>query len=125
VGGSTRLSELVALGGTELAGGDRERARGILGPVCSRHSACGGAGGVAAVRNPRARAAPEEEVLAVVAEEVGRLLAVDLRNIESIEPDDTMTVVAGWIERAVMLRALTRWRSPRLGTAGTRERCAW
>jgi K+-sensing histidine kinase KdpD len=43
-----------------------------------------------------ARAAPPGEVFAAVAEEAGRLLDADLVHTFRYEPDDTVSVVAGW-----------------------------
>ncbi len=43
-----------------------------------------------------ARGVPPAEVFAAVAEEVGRLLGADSAHIARYEPDDTVTVVAGW-----------------------------
>jgi signal transduction histidine kinase len=43
-----------------------------------------------------ARAAPPAEVFAAVTEEAGRLLGADLAHTFRYEPDDTVSVVAGW-----------------------------
>jgi GAF domain-containing protein len=43
-----------------------------------------------------ARGMPPAEILAAVAEEAGRLLGADLAHTLRCEPDDTVSVVAGW-----------------------------
>jgi signal transduction histidine kinase len=43
-----------------------------------------------------ARGVPPAEVFATVAEEVGRLLGTDLAAMLRLEPDETVTTVAGW-----------------------------
>jgi GAF domain-containing protein len=43
-----------------------------------------------------ARGMPAAEILAAVAEEAGRLLGADLAHTFRYEPDDTVSVVAGW-----------------------------
>jgi signal transduction histidine kinase len=50
-----------------------------------------------------ARATPPEQVLAAVAEEVGRLLAVDYTVLIRSDPQDMITVVGGWTAAGVAL----------------------
>jgi signal transduction histidine kinase len=55
-----------------------------------------------------ARGVPPAEVFAAVAEEVGRLLGADSAHIARYEPDDTVTVVAGWSREGEHLPVGTR-----------------
>jgi signal transduction histidine kinase len=55
-----------------------------------------------------ARGLPPAEVFAAVAEEVGRLLGADSAHIARYEPDDTVTVVAGWSREGEHLPVGTR-----------------
>jgi signal transduction histidine kinase len=56
-----------------------------------------------------ARGAPPEELFAAVAEEVGRLLAVDLVNLCRYEPDNTQTFVATWGSAGERFTVGSRW----------------
>lgn len=51
---------------------------------------------------------PPEEVFALVTEEVGRILGVDLATMVRFEPDGTATVMAVWSESRPWLRVGTR-----------------
>ena len=52
---------------------------------------------------------PPGEVFAAVAEQVGRVLQVDLAHVVQFMPDETVTVVAGWSEGDDSLPVGRRW----------------
>jgi signal transduction histidine kinase len=56
-----------------------------------------------------ARGVPPEEVFAAVAEEVGRLLPVDLVGIARYDPDATLTYVASWGKAVDYFPVGSRW----------------
>jgi signal transduction histidine kinase len=56
-----------------------------------------------------ARGVPPVEVFAAVAEEVGRLFGTDLAHIVRYEPDETVTVVAGWSREGDQLPVGSRY----------------
>ncbi len=56
-----------------------------------------------------ARGVPPEEVFAAVAEEVGRLLPVDLVGIARYDPDATLTYVASWGRAVDYFPVGSRW----------------
>ena len=56
-----------------------------------------------------ARGVPPAEVFAAVAGEVGRLLGSDLASMLRFEPDETVTVVAGWSREGGQLPVGTRY----------------
>jgi GAF domain-containing protein len=56
-----------------------------------------------------ARATPPEEVFAAVAEEVGRLLPIDLAMMGRFEPDRMETIVAAWGTAGVLFPVGNRW----------------
>jgi signal transduction histidine kinase len=62
-----------------------------------------------------AGAGSEEEVFPAVAEEVGRLLEVDLAELNSYEPDGAITIRASWAQRGDPLAVGTRWPAEAVG----------
>jgi CHASE3 domain sensor protein/GAF domain-containing protein len=73
--------------------GSLEASRGELGRLADEQAA------LRRVATLVAHRAPQAEVFAAVAEEVGRLLPADLVHMVRYEPDDTLTEVAAWGRR--------------------------
>ena len=70
------------------------------------------AGEQAALRRVATLAAsgvPAQELLAVVSEEVGQLLAVDIAGLTRYEPEGDLSVVAAWSRAGIQVSTPRRW----------------